>query len=97
MQSLSWNSENSVLLSAMIHTPFKNEESSTPKLISSLDRATFSMHFQNEYYLAYSLLILSSKRSISNGIEWKTNPESFKTSQLNSTGTISRSEIARVM
>ena len=69
----------SFFLSAMIHTPFKNEESPTPKLISSLDRATFSLHFQNEYYLAYSLLILSSKRSISNGIEWKTNPESFKT------------------
>ena len=43
----------------------------------------------NEYSLAYFLFILSSKRSISIGMERKNNLERFETLRLNSTRTCS--------
>ena len=50
-----------------------------------------------EWSIAYSLFILSSKRSIFNGTERESNPESFETSRLNSTRTFERSETAHVV
>ena len=79
------------------HAWFGNEVSSTPKLISSLERATYSLFFGTNIKRACFVFILSSKRSISIEIERGKNLESFGTSRLNSTGTFSRSEIAHIV
>ena len=88
-QSLTWSQKDDCSFPAIIRIAFGNEVSLTPKLISSLKRATFSFFFRNKYCLVYLLFILSSKRSISIRMELKNSVERFETSRLNSTGTCS--------
>ena len=88
-QSLTWSKKDDCSFPAIIRIAFGNEVSITPKLISSLKRATFSFCFRNKYCLVYLLFILSSKRSISIRMELKNSVERFETSRLNSTVTCS--------
>ena len=57
---------------AIIRIAFGNEVFSTPKLISSLKRASFLWFFSN-WVLFSIIFILSSKRSITIGMEHKNN------------------------
>ena len=74
---------------------FANPNLKSESLVFFVQNNELNAHcFINEYFLA--CFLLSSKRSISIGMEQKNNLQRFETLRLNSPGIFSRSEIAQI-